>query len=73
MEKDTFWPIPPILPWISAESRVVERVEAVVVGDHDVGVLVEEQGKHVVALLGDGVVKRRVTFGILHRKEFDLK
>ena len=52
---------------------MVERVEAVVVGDHDVGVLVEEQGKHVVALLGDGVVKRRVTFGILHRKEFDLK
>lgn len=69
MENETFWPIPPILPWISAEGRVVERVEAVVVGDHDVCVLVEEQGKHVVALLGDGVVKRRVTFGILHRKE----
>ena len=44
---------------------MVERVEAVVVGDHDVGVLVEKEGEHVVALLGDGVVKRRVTLRIL--------
>ena len=45
---------------------MVERVEAVVVGDHDVGVLVEEQGQHVVALLRDGVVQWRVTFRILN-------
>ena len=45
---------------------MVERVEAVVVGDHDVGVLVEEQGEHVVALLRDGVVQRSVTFRILN-------
>ena len=54
-----------LLPWISAERRVVERVEPVVVGDHDVGVLVEEEGQHVVALLGDGVVQRSVALGIL--------
>ena len=44
---------------------MVERVEPVVVGDHDVGVLVEEEGQHVVALLGDGVVQRSVALGIL--------
>ena len=47
---------------------MVERVEAVVVGDHDVGVLVEEQGQHVVALLGDGVVQRSVALRILNER-----
>ena len=43
----------------------MKRVEAVVVGDHDVGVVVEQQREHVVAFLGDGVVKRSVTLRVL--------
>ena len=61
--------LPKFLPWVSAERGVVERVEAVVVGDHDVGVLVEEEGEHVVALLGDGVVQRSVALRVLHRSK----
>ena len=47
---------------------MVECVESVVVGDHDVGVLVEEEGEHVVALLRDGVVQRSVALRILNNK-----
>jgi hypothetical protein len=53
------------LPWVSSESGVVERVEPVVVGDHDVGAVVEEEGQHVVALLRDGVVQRGVALRVL--------
>ena len=48
---------------------MVEGVESVVVGDHDVGVLVEEEGEHVVALLRDGVVQRGVALRILNEGE----
>jgi len=44
------------LPGVAPQRGVVQRVEAVVVGDHHVGVPVEQQGQHVVALLADGVV-----------------
>ena len=61
--------LPKFLPWVSAERGVVEGVESVVVGDHDVGVLVEEQGEHVVALLRDGVVQRGVALRILNGRK----
>ena len=48
---------------------MVQRVEPVVVGDHDVGVAVEEEGEHVVALLGDGVVQRGVALRILAKEK----
>jgi hypothetical protein len=57
-----------ILPWVSSESRVMKRVEAVVVGDHDVGVVVQQEGQHVVTLLRDGVVQRSVTLRVLQIK-----
>ena len=44
---------------------MVERVESVVVGEHDVRVVVEEEGQHVVPLLGDGVMQRCVTLAVL--------
>ncbi len=44
---------------------MVERVEPVVVGDHDVGAPLQQQGQHVVPLLGYGVVQRGVAFRIL--------
>ena len=47
----------------------MERVEAVVVGDHDVGAVVEQQRQHVVALLRDRVVQRSVAFGILKKDQ----
>ena len=47
---------------------MVEGVETVVVGDHDVGVLLEQQREHVVPLLRDRVVERRVALRILQRK-----
>lgn len=53
------------LPWVSSECRMMKRVEAVVVGDHDVGVVVQQEGQHVVTLLGDGVVQRGVALRVL--------
>ncbi len=44
---------------------MMKRVEAVVVGDHDVGVVVQQEGQHVVTLLGDGVVQRGVALRVL--------
>ena len=44
---------------------MVQRVESVVVGDHDVGAAVQEEGEHVVALLADGVVQGGVALGVL--------
>ena len=34
----------------------MQRVEAVVVGQHDVSIVVQKQRQHVVTLLRDGVV-----------------
>ena len=44
---------------------MVQRVEAVVVGDHDVGVSVQQQAEHIVAFFGDGVVQRRIALRVL--------
>lgn len=47
---------------------MVEGVEAVVVGQHDICVVLQKQRQHVVALLRYGVVQWRVTFGILKQQ-----
>jgi hypothetical protein len=47
---------------------MMERVEAVVVGQHDVCVVVQKQRQHVVALLRYGVVQWRVAFRILQQQ-----
>ena len=44
---------------------MVKGVESVVVGDHDVGAPLQEQGQHVVTFLGDGVVQGGVTLRVL--------
>ena len=59
------------LPRISSECGVVQRVEPIVVGDHDVGVAVQQEAEHVVPLLGDCIVQRSVAFGVLKRKLID--
>ena len=56
------------LPWISAERRVVEGVEAIVVGEGDVSRMVQQQRQHVIALLGYGVVERRVALRVLRQR-----
>ena len=43
----------------------MEGIEAVVVGERDVGIVVDEEREHVVALLRDGIVQRRVPFRVL--------
>lgn len=53
------------LPWVATESSVVQGVEPVVVGQHDVSIVVQEQRQHVVTLLRDGVVQWRIAFRIL--------
>ncbi len=57
------------LPRVPPERGVVERVEAVVVGDHDVCAPLQQQRQHVVTLLGDGVVQRGVALGILQKRK----
>jgi hypothetical protein len=47
----------------------MESVESVVVGDHDVGAVVQEEGQHVVALLRNRVVQCSVAFGVLKTKQ----
>jgi hypothetical protein len=44
---------------------VVQGVEPVVIGQHDVSIVVQQQRQHVVTLLRDGVVQWRITFRIL--------
>jgi hypothetical protein len=44
---------------------MVEGVESVIVGEHDVGAVVQEQRQHVVPLLRDGVMQRRVSLAVL--------
>ena len=53
------------LPWVAAKSSVVQGVEPVVIGQHDVSIVVQQQRQHVVTLLRDGVVQWRITFRIL--------
>jgi hypothetical protein len=53
------------LPWVAAKSSVVQGVEPIVVGQHDVSIVVQEQRQHVVTLLRDCVVQWRITFRIL--------
>lgn len=55
------------VPWVAAQRRVVQRVEAVIVGQRDVGAVVQQQRQHIVALLRNGVVQRRVAFRILKK------
>lgn len=43
----------------------MEGIEAVVVGERDVGAVVDEEREHVVALLRNGVVQRRVPLRVL--------
>lgn len=58
------------LPWISTERGVVQGVESVVVGQRDVGRVIQQNRQHVVPLLGNSVVQRSVAFGILKKKRF---
>lgn len=53
------------LPWVAAKSSVVQGVEPVVIGQHDVSIVVQQQRQHVVTLLRDGVVQWRIAFRIL--------
>jgi len=46
---------------------MVQSVEPIVVGQHDVGVVVKKQRQHVVALFRDGIVQWRITFRILQQ------
>ena len=46
--------------YIIPKSCMVKAVEAVVIGDGDIGPSVKQQSNHVVSLLGDGVVERCV-------------
>merc|ERR1719412_2342734 len=43
----------------------MQSVEPVVVGEHDVRTVVQQQGEHVVSLLTDGVVQRSVALAVL--------
>ena len=56
-----------ISPWIASEGGVVKGVESVVVGERDVGIVVDEERQHVVPLLGYGVVERGVSFRVLQQ------
>lgn len=52
-------------PRVAPKRCVMEGVESIVVGDHDVSVAFQKEGEHVVTLLRDGVVERGVALGIL--------
>jgi hypothetical protein len=45
---------------VTSKSSMVKAVEAVVIGDGDIGPSVKQQSNHVVSLLGYGVVERCV-------------
>jgi hypothetical protein len=39
------------VPWIPTKRGVMDGIEAVVVGNHDVGVVIQQQGEHVISFL----------------------
>jgi hypothetical protein len=43
----------------------VQGVESIVVGQHNVCVVVQQQRQHVISLLRDGIVQGRVAFRVL--------
>jgi len=47
----------------------MQGVEAIIVGDGDVGASLQQHRQHVISLLADGVVQWRVALGILKRGE----
>jgi hypothetical protein len=47
---------------VAPEGCVVEGIEAIVVGDGVVSLELQQQLNNVITLLGDGIVKRSVTF-----------
>lgn len=57
------------LPGISPKSRVVEGVETVVVGEGDVGTVVQEECQHIVAFFRNGIVKRSVALEVLQKNQ----
>ena len=44
---------------------MVQRCEAIAVAKGDVCPALQEEGNHVISLLGDGVMKRCVSFRVL--------
>lgn len=46
----------------------MKRIEAVVVSERDVGIMVDEKRQHVVPLLGNSIVQRCVSLRILEHK-----
>ena len=44
---------------------MVKCVEPIVVGEHNVCIMVEQQSEHIVALFRDSIVKWRVPLAIL--------
>ncbi|KAJ3653724.1 hypothetical protein Zmor_012961 [Zophobas morio] len=61
-------PRKPSLPWISTESGMVEGIESVIVGQGDIGVMIQQQRQHIVPFLRNCVMEGRVTFQILRTK-----
>lgn len=53
------------VPGVPTQCSMVQGVEAVVVGDGDVGSGLQQHRQHVVPLLTDGVVQRCVALRIL--------
>lgn len=53
------------VPCIATECSLVQRIEAVAVGEGHVRAVLQQQRHHVVALLRDGVVQRRVALAVL--------
>lgn len=43
----------------------MQGIESVIVGERDVGIVVDEKRQHVVPLLGNGVVQRSISFRVL--------
>lgn len=43
----------------------MQGVEAVVIGQRDVRVMIEKKGQHVVTFFGNSIVERSIAFGIL--------
>jgi len=57
------------LPWIAAESRVMQRVESIIIRQHNISIVVQQQRQHVIPLFTDGIMKRCIAFRVLNQKK----
>lgn len=56
------------VPGVSSQGSVMQRIEAIIIGDGDISTRLQKNWKHVISLLADGIMQGRIPFRILEER-----